>query len=554
MTTQTGAKILVECLEKEGVEYFFGVPGGASLSLYDALKDSKINVVLTRHEQSASFMAYAYTRLTGTPSVCHGTTGPGSQNLVTGIAEAWGGCVPVIAIGSGVNMENEGKGLLQEFPLTRMFSTFTKEAIKINSVSKIPWFIRRAFQVAFTGKPGPVFLEFPADIASSMAETQKYVPSIRPVRYTATHSDIETIVKMIRSSSHPILVAGGGVYLSQAFQELEDLAELLSTPVLTSATGKGSIREDHDLSAGLLGAYRTKFSKNIWESADLIISFGCRFEAFESGFWKWYPKNAKLIQIDIDPNELGKNWSPDLGVASDAKTIMSEIADFIKENNVAIKNKWDIKKLVDEKKNYFLNRRKNSSAYLQSSYIISEARNVFGRNTILCLEHGSQDFWAYPDFPVFEPGTCLAPTNQTCMGLSVAGCIGAKFAKPDFDVVCITGDGAFQMMSQEIITAVQYNTPITWCVLNNNCLGWMKFTQAKKFNNRFISSDFTSQPDFTAFANSMGCFGKKVTSANEVKLSLEEARNKNQEGISAIIEFVVNDSDLPEGFLEFSNL
>lgn len=557
MALKKGRETLVDALRSEGVKFVFGLPGGQSVDiLYDALYDAAdLRPILVRHEQSAPFMAYAHSRLTGEPGVCHGTVGPGLHNMVAGIAEAWSASIPLIAICPQVRSEHEWKGALQEFPQVQLMAPFTKWATRISGPDRIDWAIRRAFQIASSGRPGPVFIEIPSEIGEAMAESKGYVRSIRPLRTRPSGMDLERASGLILRAQRPVIVAGGGVYLSRAFGELRAFCEALSIPVLTTASGKGAIPEGHPLSAGLIGIYRTKVSKRIWDDADLIIGIGTRFEQLETRSWEWYPDGAKLITINIDPSEVGMNWVPDVALIADAKLALQDLLGALAVN--ARKGDQEdvprIKALREAKREY---EAELSSALSDESPIAPLAvmrglRAALMEDAITCHENGSMDIWSYSHLPILEGGMSVMPGGQTCMGFGVAAAIGAKLTMPSRQVVCVTGDGAFQMMAKELATAAQYRAAATWCIMDNQSLGWVKFAQKYFHEGRYISTDFDVQPDFDMLARASKCHGERVGRPGEIDGALRRALRSNREGVPAVVDFIIDGTKLPPGFMEY---
>jgi len=551
------SEVIINILKEENVNFLFYYPGGKSIGLLDSMRSNpEITPILVRQVPSAAFMAYAYSKLTGEPSVCHATSGPGAHYLVPGIAEAWTACLPVIAFCPAVPQKSEGKGMVQESPSqVSLFTPFTKWSARISLPERVPWFFQRAFQIATTGKPGPVFLEIPGDVLKAKIMNPKYCPSVRPCRTRGDPNKIKDAIDLILKSERPVILAGAGIYLSNAFQELREFAEFLGIPVLTSRSGKGSIPEDHPLFAGMVGLYRTKVSKKVWSESDLVISIGCRFEEAESAEWMWLPDNAQMIQVDIDANEIGRNWTPKVAVVGDAKLVLR---DLIKVTSERIKkrdfNKSSrIQQLLKTKKEYYDSLEhviRSKSTPIHPLVIIKEMRRVFNRKAILCQEDGLLDNWAHPHFPVLEAGASVTPAGHTCMGLGVAGAIGAKLAKPERQVVCVTGDGAFQMFTGELSTAVQYNAPVTWCVMNNFCLGWIKYDEELAYG-RYSGVDFEVQPDFVKIAEAHQCYGERVEKPRQVREALKSAVKANAEGLPAVLDFIVKPLEVTEGFVEF---
>ncbi len=558
MVEASGARIVAEALRAEGVKYVFGVPGGQSCDvLYDGLYDvPDVKPILVRHEEAGVFMAYAYARLTGEPGVCTGTVGPGAQHLVSGIAEAWSGCMPIVALASQVSTEIEWMGALQDFPQqTAIFAPFTKWSVRIPRTDRIAWYMRRAFQTATTGKPGPVFMEIPDDVGLRKIEMPAYVRSIRPLRVRPSREQVKEVGELIIKAERPVIVAGGGVYLSRAFKELRNFAEMLAIPVLTSAGGKGSIQEDHPLWAGCLGLYRTDIGKKVWEEADLVIGVGTRFEEMESAAWKWFPKSAKLIQIDIDPTEIARNWIPTASMVGDAKLALEDLIEYISERikKVSYQEAPRVKELITAKNEFEdgLREELKKGKVTKVLQIMKEARKIFDKDAILVHENGSLDIWSYSYFPVLSTGMDVMPAGQTCMGFGVAAVIGAKLAMPERQAVCVTGDGAFQMMMDNLSVATQYKAPATWIILDNSCLGWIRWLQHLIYRDRYICADFEVQPDFAKIAEAHGCFGEKIEKPQDIKIALENAVKANEENVPAVLDFVVEPFDHYRSFVDF---
>jgi acetolactate synthase-1/2/3 large subunit len=556
MALKRGREVLADALGAEGVKFIFGLPGGQSIDmLYDALYGpSGPRAILVRHEQSAPFMAYAYTRLTGEPGVCHGTVGPGVHNMVAGIAEAWSASMPLIAICPQVHSDYEWRGALQEFPQVPLMAPFTKWATRVTSPDRMAWTVRRAFQIACNGRPGPVFMEIPADVGAADTENVDYRRSLRPIRTRPDGEALARARELLLKAERPVIVAGGGIYLSRAFEELRAFCEALALPVLTTASGKGALPEDHPLSAGLLGLYRTKVSRRVWEDADLIIGIGTRFEQLETGNWDWYPAGAKLISINIDPAEVGMNWVPDIALVADAKLALQDLLKAIAakvrsspETPLRIKQLQRAKKEYEDEMGIGL----RDEAPIHPLVVMRALRAALREDAIICHENGSMDIWSYSHLPILRGGMSVMPGGQTCMGFGVAAAIGAKLTMPSNEVVCITGDGAFQMMAKELATAVQYRAAATWCVMNNFSLGWVKFTQKYFHQERYVSSDFEVQPDFARMAQASQCHGERVERAGEVNDALNRALRSNREGVPSVLDFIIDGSKYTPGFLEY---
>ncbi len=546
---------IIHALRAERIEYVFGSPGGDLF--YDALYDApEIKTVLVREESSGPFMAMAHARLTGRPGVCYGSSGPGVANLVPGIMEAQSACLPVIAIASASNLTNAGMGAFQEVDQISIMKPVTKWCERITLPERVAWVMRRAFSLAANGRPGPVFIEVPKDIGLLESSGPEYVPSKYPHRSSGDPRDTQEAVDLLVKAKRPLMVAGGGAVNSRAFEEVRQLAELLNIPVMTTPCGRGIIPEDHPLALGLVGLYFSEVGERVYGDADLLMTVGSRNEDFQSGEQQFFPEGAKYIQIDIDPHEIGRNWIPDTAIVGDAKLVLQDMTSLL-QNRMKEKSTENIPldELLKAKEEYEKKVRAEcltDSVPIKTKRVMRELNEVFGRDTILINENGSQDLWSYsfPYYKVLDVNACVAPGEQTCMGAGVAGAIGAKLAMPEKKVVCVTGDGAFQMFMKELPTAVQHEAPITYVVLNNFSLGWVKFNQ-KRRGDRFIATDFKIQPDFVKVAEASGCHGERVERPGDIGPALDRALKANGDGKPAVIEFIVDGWDFAPGFKRF---
>jgi acetolactate synthase-1/2/3 large subunit len=328
-------------------------------------------------------------------------------------------------------------------------------------------------------------------------------------------------------------------------------------PVMTTPSGRGSISEDHPLSIGQVGLYRTRLGMQAFEEADLLITVGSRNEEFQTGAWRIFPPGAQYVQVDIEPFEIGRNWVPDAAIVGDAKLVLTELLLLLSQQQRA---EWkargqEITRTKEAYETEVVARGQCAEMPLKTRRVLYELNQAFGRDTILVHENGSQDLWSYysPYYKVLDLNSVVAPGEQTCMGMGVAGAIGAKLARPNKKVVCITGDGAFQMHHQELPTAVQCGAPVTWVVLDNRSLGWIKFGQ-KRLGDRYIAVDYEVQPDFVQIARACGCYGEEVERPEGVRGALERALQANQEGKPAVVTFSVDPWDFSEGFHAYYNL
>ncbi len=327
---------------------------------------------------------------------------------------------------------------------------------------------------------------------------------------------------------------------------------------MTTPCGRGIISEAHPLALGLVGLYFNELGEKVYGEADLIITIGSRNEDFQSGQQKFFPPGAKYIQIDIDAHEFGRNWMPDVALLGDAKLILIDLINQArqrKDKKGLSRRQERIRAILKSKRKLDVRVKKECATRaipLKTKRIIWELNQVYGSETILVNENGSQDLWSYyfPYYKVLTPKSCIAPGEQTCMGFGIAAAIGAKLAAPDKKVVCVTGDGAFQMFMKELPTAVQYNAPVTYIVLNNYCLGWVKFNQ-KRRSKHWVAVDFEVQPDFVAIAKACQCYGERVEKPEGIKPALQKALRANTQGMPAVLEFIVDPWDFPPGFKNF---
>ncbi len=548
-------QVIAHALESEGISHVFGLPGGDLF--FDALYDvPAVKPVLVREESSGAFMAMAWARPAGKPGVCYASSGPGVANLIPGLMEAESACVPLVALGGASSSANAGMGAFQEADQLALVKPVTKWCVRIDSVERAPWTIRRAISLAANGRPGPVFIEVPKNLAGIRGDAPDYVKAAYPLKSSGDPTAVESAARMPAESKRPLMVAGGGAISSRAYRQVAALADALDMPVMTTPCGRGILPEDHRLAFGQVGLYFNPVGEEVYSGADLILTVGSRNEDFQSGRQQFFPKGARYIQIDIDPLEIGRNWIPDTAIVGDAGLVLDDLLAGLTQGAGAQKSEkaWTSEhfaaKVRYEKQ--VATECLADAVPVKTKRVMRELNQVFGCNTVLVNENGSQDLWAYyvPYYKVLSGGSCIAPGEQTCMGCGVAGAIGAKLARPQCNVVCTTGDGAFQMFMKELPTAVQYGAPVTYVVLDNAGLGWIKFGQ-KRRGDRYIASDFTAQPDFAAVARASGCYGERVDRSTEIKPALERALQANSEGRPAVLDFIVDGWDFAPGFKRY---
>jgi len=538
---------IVRMIKAQGIEFVFGI-GDSHLQLY-AEQVPGITPVNLRYEGSAPFMAMAYSRLSGIPGVCSASTGPGVANLVPGVLEAYSACSPLVVICPAISQKTEGMGEFQESDQLGIMRPITKWCARIPYVERIPWFIHRAFSIAMNGQPGPVFLELPYDVGGNIThgldittEEPEYTCA-KKIRMAGDPKLICKAIELLLKTEQAVVIAGNGVMLSRASEEFKEFIELLGTPFVTTPGGRGILSEDHPLALGLTGLYRTKVEKEIYSRATLIITIGTRNESFQTHGWKDFPEGAKHIQIDISPFEIGRNWMPDVGIVGDAKLVLRQLIDIIKkrvewgDDFTEMPRVMELMKAKEEFEKVVEIECIREITPIPAKSIVYALNNAFGKNTILVNENGSQDTWSYcfPYYKIQEGSECIPVAEQTCMGMGVVGAIAAKLTRPEKKVVCIVGDGAFQMYMKELPTAAQYRAGCTWVVLNNSAFGWPKHLQMNAVG--WNTSTFQVQPNFVKWAEACGCHGIKIEKPSEIKPALREALRVNKEGIPMVLDF-----------------
>lgn len=558
MERLNGWQALVRGLQRENVGPIFGLPGSPG-QLYDALYDAPdLRSVLVRHETSGVYMAMAWARVTNQPAVAFGSPGPGVANLVPGVLEAFSGCVPMILLGVRASTQIDGMGAFQETDQIGMMTPITKWAATIQRTDRVDWYLRRAIQIATSGQPGPVYLEFPADLGLAQAEFGEYQVSVPRTRPSADPDAIEAAAKLIASAKRPLIVAGGGSVASGAHDEMRAFVDETGIPIQTTPAGRGIVGEEHLLYCGMVGLYRTTFPREIYEESDLLITVGSRMEEFQSGVFKFFPENAAFIQIDIEPRELGRNWLPDVAIQADARQAISALGSALKRagyqrDDERVAGVQERRAAAIE----FANEDAREPGFpVRGRHVVRQINSVFGNNTILVKENGGADLWSYywPYYQATSPAIVVPPAEQTVMGLGVVGAIAAKMARPEMQVVSTAGDGAFQMVLHELPTAIQERAPVTWVVLNDEALGWPRWGQKHSHEERYIATAFKPAIDLVQAARATGCEAWRVEKPEDVGDLLERARKANQDGKPAMVDVPVDQDDKHAEFLAYHSV
>ena len=519
MQTLTGAEIVVECLKEQGVDTVFGYPGGAILNIYDALykHQDEITHILTSHEQGASHAADGYARATGKVGVCLATSGPGATNLVTGIATAYMDSIPVVAITCNVGVSLLGRDSFQEIDITGVTMPITKYNFIVKDITKLADVLRRAFQIAKSGRPGPVLVDITKDVTAASCEYEAKEPvTIARQVDTITEEDLERALLMIRKSQKPFIMVGGGAILSDAAEEVRTFTNKLQAPVADTLMGKGAFDGTHELYTGMVGMHGTKTSNFGITECDLLVVIGARFSDRVVGNASKFAKNAKILQIDIDPAEINKNIETDASIIGDVKMILRKLNARLDPQN---HDEW-VAHIERMKDMYPLHYNKE---VLTGPAIIEGIYNVTQGDAIIVTEVGQHQMWAAQYYKYKNPHTFLTSGGLGTMGYGLGAALGAKMGKKDKKVFNIAGDGCFRMNMNEIATATRYNIPIIEVIINNHVLGMVRQWQDLYYGKRYSHTILNDQVDFVKLAEAMGAKAYRVTKKEELEPVLKEA-------------------------------
>ena len=524
-----GAEIVIECLKEQGVDTVFGYPGGAILNVYDELYKHRdeIRHILTSHEQGASHAADGYARATGKVGVCLATSGPGATNLVTGIATAYMDSIPIVAITCNVGVSLLGKDSFQEIDIAGITMPITKYSFIVKDVTKLADTIRKAFRIAKTGRPGPVLVDIPKDITAKVTE---YIPE-ELGKCTKEDSSRKTprmdeqrfdrVISMLEEAEKPFVFVGGGAVLSGASQELKDFVDKLDAPVTDSLMGKGAFPGTDPRYTGMLGMHGTKASNFGVSECDLLVVMGARFSDRVTGNTEKFAKNAKIIQLDIDPVEINKNVLITEEIIGDLKDVLKTLNKRLKQQNHA---EW-LEKIQGYKEKYPLKYHPN---VLSGPFLVEEIYRQTNGEALIVTEVGQHQMWAAQYYKYTKPRTLLTSGGLGTMGYGLGAALGAKTGCPDKIVVNIAGDGCFRMNMNEIATAVRHNIPIIQVVVNNHVLGMVRQWQDLFYDERYSATVLRDAVDFVKLAEAMGAEGMRAVSQEEFKEAFSKALTLNR--------------------------
>lgn len=515
----SGAEILLECLQKEGVDVIFGYPGGQVIPIYDALYDSKIRHILVRHEQGAAHAADGYARSTGKTGVCLATSGPGATNLVTGIANAYMDSIPMVAITGQVPTTLLGSDSFQEADITGITLPITKHNYLVRDVKNLPRVIKEAFHIARTGRPGPVLVDFAKDMQVNKHKLDYPenvdLPGYKP-NYVANARQIKDAADAIMEAKKPLLYVGGGVIASGAERELIRLAERMDIPVTATLMAMSAIPSTHPLFLGMLGMHGTAASNFAVCESDLLIAVGARFDDRVTGKIDTFAPHAKIIHIDIDPAEIGKNVRYNIPIVGDAKVVL----EMLLERLTPAKNPEWLGRINQWKHDHPLKYEKTG---LKPQMVIEAISELTKGEAIICTEVGQHQMWTAHYYRFKNTRSFITSGGLGTMGYGFPASIGAQVGNPGRLVIDIAGDGSFQMNIQELGTAVEHNIPVKVVILNNSYLGMVRQWQELFFNKRYSSTTMAHNPDFVKIAEAYGAKGYLITEAKNLHNTLKEA-------------------------------
>ena len=517
----SGAQILCECLVREGVEVIFGFPGGAVLPLYDSFPQfPQLRHILVRHEQGAAHAADGYARATGKVGVCLATSGPGATNLVTGIANAHLDSAPIVAITGQVARPFIGKDAFQEIDITGITGPITKHNYLVLKAEELAAIVREAFYIATSGRPGPVLIDIPRDVfIDEAAFNYPEKVSLRGYKLTPHGHPVQIrkAAKLINECKRPLIIAGRGVILSAAFQQLRELAEKAQIPLTTTLLGIGCFPESHILSLGMLGMHGTAYANMAVDASDLVIAIGMRFDDRATGKVSAFAPQAKIIHIDIDPAEIGKNVRVDVPIVGDVRNVLQVLNEQITPQTHV---DW-IRQIDDWRREHPSNVIREHNGLLPQ-YVVSKIYQATQGDAIIVTGVGQNQMWSARYFGYDKPNSLISSGGLGTMGFELPAAIGAKVGCPEQTVWCIAGDGGIQMTIQELATAVQDNIAVKIAIINNGYLGMVRQWQELFYGRRYVATPLSS-PDFVKVAEAYGLPGIRVTDKLQVVAAIEEA-------------------------------
>ena len=536
-----GARILLECLSRLGINEIFGYPGGAVIPIYDELYSFKeIKHYFARHEQGAVHEADGYARSTGKVGACLATSGPGATNLVTGIMTAHMDSIPLLVITGQVSSSLLGKDAFQESDIVGITVPITKNNYLVQDIKDLPRILKEAYYIASTGRPGPVLVDIPRDIQlqeipydefNKIYENHFSLEGYNPV-YEGHKGQIKTAIKMIKDSKKPLIIAGAGILKAHAYEELKEFVEKTNIPVAMTLLGLGSFPGNHELALGMIGMHGTTYANYAANEADLIIAAGMRFDDRVTGNPQKFVPNAKIIHIDIDPAEIGKNKLIDVPIVGDLKNVLTDLNEKAPK---ASHDEW-LKQIKKWKKEYSLTYRKTEDDILIPQEILSEIDKITKGNVIVATDVGQHQMWAAQYLTFNNPYSILTSGGAGTMGFGLPAAIGAQVANPNKKVLAVVGDGGFQMTFQELMLIKEYNLPVKIFIINNSYLGMVRQWQELFHEKRYSSVDLSYNPDFIKIGEAYGIKSIQLKNKKDLKKNLKKILESDE---AVLVECIV---------------
>lgn len=530
MPLMPAMEAVVKVLESEGVNAIFGIPGAAILPFYKALKDSSIRHFTMRHEEGATHAADGYARATGRPGVAVGTSGPAGTNMVTGLYTAWADSIPILTITGQTQRYLLHKEGFQAVDIAEIVKPVVKESFIVKEAAQLPWVFRKAFQIMCEGRPGPVHIDLPLDVQKAEINYDPEVDNSLPIHCPHPNSKaIEKAIDMLLSAERPVILAGGGVILSQAWEELIELAEYLQIPVIPTLMGQGSIPADHPLHVGLAGTQtQTRAGNKVFLESDLVLAVGARFAERHTGDLSVYKGNRKFIHIDVEPTQIGRIFEPNLGIVSDAKLALRLLLTTAKrrvppqEPSLWVSHVQDYKQRLRRKMDF-------DDVPIKPPRVFKEINEFFDADTVFVTAIGLYQIWSGQFQQAYKPRHYLVCGQAGPLGFEVPACLGVKVARPDKLVVGVTGDYSFGFMMEELAVAAQYSIPYVLIMLNNGYLGLIRQTEKYQYEMNYAvdisynSFGSTYGIDYVAIVKGMGGLAKRVTMPDELEETFQWA-------------------------------
>ena len=536
---RNGGQIVCEALLREGVDVIFGLPGGAILPLYQILPEyPELRHILVRHEQGAAHAADGYARVTGRPGVAWATSGPGATNLVTGIATAQMDSVPMVAITGQVGRAAIGSDAFQETDITGITLPITKHNYLVMHASEIARVIKEAFYIASSGRPGPVLVDIPKDVFTEEVEVDWSddidLPGYKP--NLQGHSGmVRRAANLINEAERPVILAGHGVIISEAFDELRELAEKAQIPVITTLLGISSFPDDHVLCVGMPGMHGMAYASLAIEESDLLIALGMRFDDRITGNTSSFATGSKKIHVDVDPSEIGKNIPVDVPIVGDVKRVLVDL-----NKRVHDTTRMDWLSRIEVLKREHPSMLVRNTDKLIPQYVIKEISEATNGQAIVVTGVGQHQMWAAQHYSFNEPRSLVSSGGAGAMGYEVPGAMGAQVGRPDKVVWSVAGDGGFQMTMCELATMVENNIPVKIAILNNGFLGMVRQWQEIFYDRSYVATGYSANPDFVKLAEAFGAFGARVTDKSQVRSTIMDAMAFDG---PAIVDFVVEQEE-----------